>query len=248
MNECITDSKILISGTGWQTDIEFNSRVIAKNKNIPSVAVIDHWTNYEGRFIFRGKKLYPDHILVSDKYAKKIAEKTFSNISVTELSNIWLKDVVDYYQNNISSKNNFLRPKKLLYLTEPYRQKWSNSKLIPEYQALKYFSEAIDKLSENKLIAKKNQIESIHIKTHPTENDSKYSKYLESLHLPGEIFINKYDSLEDSLLNADVAFGCETQALIVAHACGLNVISTLPPWAPKCKLPHKFIIHISKLS
>ena len=105
--------------------------------------------------------------------------------------------------------------------------------------------ENTDKINQE---SSKNQIESIHVKTHPTENDSKYSKYLESLNLPGKIFINKYESLEDSLLNADVAFGCETQALIVAHACGLNVISTLPPWAPKCKLPHKFIIHISKLS
>ena len=238
---------MLISGTGWQTDIEYSARKFAKSINIPSIAVLDHWTNYKERFVFNGRELYPDHILVSDKYAEALAQKDLPNITITQLSNLWLDNIVHKYKKNISLKSNFELPTKLLYFTEPYRQKWGDSKLIPEFQALKYFSDKIDLLVKNKLISTKNKIESINIKTHPSEDISKYAKFIYSLGLPGDLYINKYESLENSLLNAQIAFGCETQALVVAQACGLKVVSTIPPWAPKCKLPHDFIIHISKL-
>ena len=31
--------------------------------------------------------------------------------------------------------------------------------------------------------------------------------------------------------------GCESQALVVALAAGRQVWSSLPPWAPPCRLP-----------
>ena len=213
---------MLISGTGWQTDIEYSARKFAKSINIPSIAVLDHWTNYKERFVFNGRELYPDHILVSDKYAEALAQKDLPNITITQLSNLWLDNIVHKYKKNISLKSNFELPTKLLYFTEPYRQKWGDSKLIPEFQALKYFSDKIDLLVKNKLISTKNKIESINIKTHPSEDISKYAKFIYSLGLPGDLYINKYESLENSLLNAQIAFGCETQALVVAQACGLK--------------------------
>ena len=247
LNECINEAKMLISGTGWQTDLEYSARKIAKSINIPSIAVLDHWTNYKERFVFNGRELYPDHILVSDRYAEALAQKELPNITITQLSNLWLDNIVNKYKNKVSLKSNFELPTRLLYFTEPYRQKWGDSKLIPEFQALKYFSEKIDLLGKYKLISTINKIESINIRTHPSEDISKYSKFIHSLGLPGDLYINKYETLEDSLLNSQIVFGCETQALVVAQACGLKVVSTIPPWAPKCKLPHDFIIHISNL-
>jgi hypothetical protein len=32
--------------------------------------------------------------------------------------------------------------------------------------------------------------------------------------------------------------GCESMALVVALAAGREVFSSLPPWAPPCRLPH----------
>ncbi len=238
---------MVISGTGWQTDIEFKARQIAKEKNIPSLAVLDHWTNYKERFLHNGIKVYPDHLLVSDEYANKIAKKIFPKISITKLSNLWLENTAYKLKKKISTRNKPKLPTKIIYFTEPIRESWGNSDLIPEYQALKFFSEKIDLLVENKLIAQKNKIEYINIKTHPSEDYLKYKKFIGSLKLPGKTYINRYKSLEDSILNAHIAFGCETQALILAQACGFNVISTIPPWAPKCKLPHNFVIHMSKL-
>ena len=245
--ECISESEMLISGTGWQTNIEFNARKIAKFKNIPSIAVIDHWTNYKKRFIFRGIEIYPDHLLVSDEYAKNIAKEIFPNIAITQLSNLFLESTAAKLKKNFSIRKNFKLPTKIIYFTEPIREKWGNSELIPEFQALKFFSEKIDLLVEKKLIAQKSHIEYINIKTHPSEDYSKYKRFIKSLNLPGELYINKYKSLESSILNAHIAFGCETQALIVAQACGLKVISSIPPWAPQCRLPHNFIIHMSKI-
>ena len=36
----------------------------------------------------------------------------------------------------------------------------------------------------------------------------------------------------ESLADADLAFGCETQALVAAIACDITAISTLPPTEP----------------
>ena len=44
-----------------------------------------------------------------------------------------------------------------------------------------------------------------------------------------------------------MALGMETQALICAIECDITAISTKPPWAEKCCLPHKKLLHLSNL-
>ena len=42
--------------------------------------------------------------------------------------------------------------------------------------------------------------------------------------------------------------GCESYALVAALAAGRQVCSSLPPWAPACRLPHTCIRHLSRSS
>jgi len=39
--------------------------------------------------------------------------------------------------------------------------------------------------------------------------------------------------------------GCESFALVVALAAGRRVCSTLPPWAPPCRLPQPGIVRLA---
>ena len=39
--------------------------------------------------------------------------------------------------------------------------------------------------------------------------------------------------------------GCESMALVLALAAGRRTLCTLPPWAPRCRLPQRGLIHLS---
>ena len=47
----------------------------SKIKKIKSISIIEHWTNYKKRFLYRRKYLYPDYIFLNDKFAFKEALK-----------------------------------------------------------------------------------------------------------------------------------------------------------------------------
>ena len=51
INKVIQTSDIIITGTGWQSNLEFETRRLAASLNKYSIAVIDHWVNYKLRFI-----------------------------------------------------------------------------------------------------------------------------------------------------------------------------------------------------
>ena len=48
-----------------------------KKHNIKVTSILDHWTNYNERFIYKKKNLIPDKILVMDKYAEKFLAKKY---------------------------------------------------------------------------------------------------------------------------------------------------------------------------
>ena len=47
LEEALDGAQVLISGTGWESDLEFVARRLARQRGIPSVAVLDHWLNRE---------------------------------------------------------------------------------------------------------------------------------------------------------------------------------------------------------
>ena len=60
----------LISGTGWESDLEHRARLLARDRTINSIAVLDHWVNYAQRFERGGVTVLPDEIWVTDDYAR----------------------------------------------------------------------------------------------------------------------------------------------------------------------------------
>ena len=57
---------------------------------VPSIAVIDHWVNYQARFIREGVTALPDQIWVADPYAATIARACFPAIDVLTYPNHYL--------------------------------------------------------------------------------------------------------------------------------------------------------------
>ena len=71
------DKSSLVVGTGWASDLEHRARQLAAVKNIPSVAVLDHWVNYPERFSREGRIQFPSELWVADAEARALAFELF---------------------------------------------------------------------------------------------------------------------------------------------------------------------------
>lgn len=221
----------LITGTGWSSDLEHKARLLAKKTNILSIAVLDHWVNYESRFVHQGHTCHPDEIWVFDRYAEHIAQKTFPDIPVFLKSNYYLEKEVSKVSllEEVTSDD-------ILYLLEPVRSCW-NRTMPGEFQALDFFLGRMEELNHLKR-------SDVRLRLHPSEPPNKYDRYFNRNF--GPLISLGTQNLTDEISRVKYVAGCQTYAMVIALHAGRTVYSSLPPWAPSCALPHSGIIHLSK--
>ena len=230
IEEMLKDVDVLISGTGWASDLEYKSRKIAKTLGIRSIAVIDHWVNYKERFIRKNEVNYPDEIWVTDSYAFKIAKEHFPKIIIKQVKNFYLDSMVKEIIEKPLTENF-----EVLYILEPARSKWGKSNL-GEFQALDFFVSKLDSLElPSKAI--------VRLRPHPSDQKGKYDLWISKQKSP-KIILDEVKDLKTSLSRASIVVGCESFALVIALKAGKKVYCSLPPWAPKCRLPHEGLIQL----
>jgi len=123
MEEALAGAQVLISGTVWASDLEHRARRLARQRGIPSLAVLDHWLNYRARFQREGAEVLPDSLWVADAEAAALAAAEFPNVPVLQLPNHWLEGLCSKAQALRSKINHKPRrpARRLLYLLEPIR-------------------------------------------------------------------------------------------------------------------------------
>ena len=223
---------ILVSGTGWATDLEHDARRLARSLKIKTVAIIDHWVNYSERFIRNDEVIHPDEIWVADLYAFNMAHKYFPNILVRQIRNHYLEDLVA--DIGILSAGN---PTEVLYILEPARSTWGKS-MQGEFQALDYFKSKIEALDLPPATV-------IKLRPHPSDEIGKYNAWIAEQHNVAFV-LEKKINLQESISRSSFVVGCESFALVIALLAGKKVYCSLPPWAPACRLPHDGLIHLKK--
>jgi hypothetical protein len=238
ISDSLSDAKLLISGTGWQSSLEHEARKLARNLGIKSVAVIDHWTNYRDRFIRDGEEALPDEIWVTDAYAKKLAANYFSNLLIVQLPNLYLESIVAevYLQEASVIKSAITR---LLYVLEPIRQVWGTGDQLGEFQALDFFIKNINLLAVGEHLL-------IKLRPHPSDSIGKYSQWIES-QKNLDVSLDNSLTLAEAIAWSDVVVGCQTYAMVVALAAGRRVICSIPLGVATCVLPQTEIIKLADL-
>ena len=237
LEDVLNGAKILLSGTGWSSSLEYDARMIAKKEGIKSIAVIDHWVNYPERFIRNNLKILPDIIWVSDKYAYQEAKQCFPDIEIIKQKNNYIEyKLKEISRHKIDKKKNVTN---ILYLLEPIRDKWAGDDVAGEFQALDFFMHSIPRLNFGEKF-------DIVLRPHPSDSDDKYNSWLNSLRSP-KIHIEKEKDLASMLAWSDVVVGCETYAMTVALAANKRVISSLPKHAHNCRLPHDNIERLNQI-
>jgi hypothetical protein len=234
----VAGAAMVITGTGWASNLEHDARRLAREQGIRSVAVIDHWTNYPARFVRDGEQVLPDEIWVSDPYASQIAQAAFPSVPVVEQPNAYLAGLVAEVraQQAPDAANDNDR---VLYVLEPIRQAWGDLPEPGEFAALDYFM-------QQRARAQVAPGAEIRLRPHPSDPPGKYDAWLAKQGSP-RIGLDTAPSLAAGLAWANVVAGCQTYAMVVALACGRTVISTIPAWAPPCVLPQLDIIRLSRL-
>ncbi len=218
--EAIDGARLLLSGTGWATSLEHDARVWAHQRRVRSVAVIDHWVNYPDRFVRDGFTQWPDEFWVTDNDALDLARVHFPPERVRCYPNLYLTE------QTAAAPPLGDGDQDLLYVMEPIRHDWGHG-VAGEWQALDWFM-------EHRVAAGIPPTTPIRLRPHPSDAAGKYDVWL-ARH--PAVQLDDSATLTQSLQGARWVVGCESYALVVALAVGRTVLCSLPPWAPKCRLP-----------
>ncbi|NDF98965.1 MAG: hypothetical protein EB101_08595 [Chitinophagia bacterium] len=225
--------RAIITGTGWASDFEHKARLEARKTGVRSIAVLDHWTNYEDRFIRNGERLLPDELWVVDEYAEGLAQQLFPGIQVVRVPDSYAERELRHITPLSAST-----PNRVLYLLEPVRSNWGR-KEPGEFQALRYF---LAKWPFLKFPAPT----AVQLRPHPSEDSEKYAGFLDKNGQP-PVFWSK-STLSEDISEARWVAGCQSYAMTLALATGRPVYSTLPPWAPPKVLPHPGIQYLREMA
>jgi hypothetical protein len=233
LEDALRGIRTLVTGTGWGANFEHHARDLARKMGIFSVAVLDHWTNYDSRFERDGHEVLPDLLWVVDEYARGIAAETFPGIPIEMRSDRYadrqLGEIQALYPHT---------PNDFLYLLEPARSNWGRGE-AGEFQALNFFLENLPALalpSDTRIF----------LRPHPSDPPRKYEKYFH-VEQPRELREDQR-TLAQALSASRWVAGCQTYAMTLALKAGRTVICSLPPWAPPCALPHDRILHLKELA
>jgi len=231
LDDAMNGSSMLLSGTGWATSLEHNARYVASKKGIFSVAVIDHWVNYESRFFRNGRFIYPDQIWVVDRYGYALAKSVFSNQVIKLMPNFYLDEQVEQIKEFEKTLPRNIGETNILYALEPIRVSWKQDEVIAgEFQALDYFSSNLREISTGSI--------NMRLRPHPSDNPGKYDDWVGQQNLDAKIDISEGTPLYEDVAWSDIVVGCQTYALIIALTAGKRSISCLPPYAPDSLLPY----------
>jgi len=241
--EAITQCDWLLCGTSWQSDMEWRAIGLARACGKRSVAFLDHWADYQERFVRKGTVHLPDEIWVGDSIALDIARSTFPNISVSLVPNPYLIDLKAELaviprrprQNDIGLD--------VLYVCEPTGEHalraygderyWGYT----EQDALRYFLSNLRVLNA--------PVNRIVIRLHPAEAPNKYQWVRQEFDLP--IAFGQKRLLLEEIMECDVVVGCASMAMVVGLLAEKRVVSSIPPGGRACSLPQTEIEHLSSL-
>lgn len=233
LGDVFEGASAVISGTGWASDLEHSARVQAGREGILSLAVLDHWTHYPERFVRDGSSALPDEFWVTDVHALAEARRCFPDASIRMCTNPYLAHQVQRVTDAGDGD-----PMEVLYLLEPARSDWGREE-PGEFQALDYFAANMHVLGIPHSAR-------LRLRPHPSDPPGKYHCWMER-NPQVSPQLDDSPTLGDAIGRAHWVAGCESYAMIVALLAGRAVSSSLPPWAPACRLPHTGIVHLKNM-
>ncbi len=233
LDAALEGAAMLLSGTGWASDLEHRARQKARARGIFSAAVVDHWVNYPMRFERHGATVWPDEFWVTDARAAEIAALSFPGAVVRCFDNLYLQA-----EAAAVAPPPGVPPEQaqVLYVLEPMRTDWGRG--VPgEFQALDHFM-------RTRVAAGVSARSPIRLRPHPSEPAGKYDRWIAAQRRHADVALDTQATLAAAIGASTWVVGCESFALVIALTAGRRVFTSLPPWAPPCRLPQPGIVRL----
>lgn len=243
IESAIRQSKWMLCGSSWQSDLEWEAIKLARTNGIKSVAFLDHWGNYRERFIRRNKLVLPDQIWVGDEHAAIMAKAVFPEVPIELVENPFLLELEAEIEAHPILDRVCDLGLTILFVSEALREhgtlRFGNERRwgYTEEEGLHY-------LLTNLQVFNK-PIVSIVIRPHPSEPNDKYDWVINKYNLP--ISIGGARPLLEEVIESDVVVGFQSMAMVVGAVAKKRVISCIPPGGRVCSLPHQEIEHLQTL-
>jgi len=237
----IEANDVVLTGTGWASNLEKMAIRMAKDRQVKSVSFLDHWCNYRERFELDGEQVLPDDLWVGDAYAMKLAREIFCDAPVRLIENPYLMDIrdeIDLLSEQQGGGNDCVH---ILYICEPVsphaliKSGRDDAFGYTEFEAMDLFVSHLHGLVES---AGKIQVR---LRPHPSESPEKYARYAGKESGPLEITISHGNTLIDDCAWSDLVVGMNSMALVVALAAGKKVFCCIPGHSRPVGLPHEGI-------
>ena len=239
----LSHSDWVLCGTSWQSDLEKRAVKLSLESGLFVAVCLDHWVNYEERFLTDDVITLPSEIWVGDRYALTLAAKIFSDTPLRLIENPYLKKIRSEFDS--IQQNKITIDIDILYVCEPIREhakiKYGNENFLgyTEESALRFFFDNIHLLTSD--------CSNIKIRPHPSEDPHKYdwvkSNSTDSL----VISIGGEQSLVSEIARSRIVVGCESMAMVVALMAERKVFSSIPNAGRDCVLPHDEIIRMKDI-
>ena len=233
----------ILCGSSWQSDLEKIAVKRSLGLGLFVAVCLDHWVNYEDRFITDDLLTFPSEIWVADRYALKLATELFPATPIRLIDNPYLQKIrsdLDAFQHD-----DITIDIDILYVCEPIREhakiKYGDENFLgyTEESALKFFFENVHLLSS--------QSTNIMIRPHPSDPVNKYDWVSRYSSARLEVKFGGDQSLISEILRSKIVVGCESMAMVVALVAGRNVYSSIPNEGRDCVLPHEGIMRIAAM-
>lgn len=242
LEEAIAACRWVLTGTSWQSDVEWTAIGLARQAGRPVATFLDHWVNYRERFVRAGGERWPDQVWVADRLAEGIAKRDLPSLALRLAGNPYLDDIRERLAWLRASRALAQRPY-VLYVCEPVREHamrqngnerhWGYT----EEEAIEYF---FDRRSSVGLADWP-----VVLRPHPAEPAGKYDWAVRRW--PAAT-IGGQAALLDEVVDAAALAGCESMAMVIGLVAGKRVVSCIPPGGRRCSLPHPEIEILSEIA
>jgi RimJ/RimL family protein N-acetyltransferase len=205
----LRDCDLIITGSGWMTDLERKVVKFANQMKITNLTILDHWVNYLERFRF-SKEYYPQILAVTNSQALSIAKETFASKLIYLLPDFQIEHYKKVLQKAKHSSNN------ILIISEPTNLENPLSSINRiDLETLYRFAN---------LIKNDKGFGDIILRLHPSLiRDESFKQF--SLQILPEIKFSSGTDLIADLVNSKIVIGLSSYALYIAAKCGIDTYS-----------------------
>jgi hypothetical protein len=226
LEEALASCAWFLTGSSWQSDLEWRAIGEARRAGKRTVTFLDHWVNYPERFIRNGVQHLPDEIWVGDEDSFAMAVKHFPGTPTRIVPNpyfVQMRHEIAEYEatmpNRAAASGNALFVSENLSGLARLGFADSDRPAYTEFDAFEYLLGRIPHIGL--------QIQRVILRPHPSDPPGKYSALI-AKHAP-VVQLGGGRPLVAEIVDSDVVAGCETTALIVAVLAGKKVLCAVPP-------------------